>query len=320
VSNKASVRRWAIAAAKVLVVLLVFWFVRGTIVKGFNDLKAHPLTIHYGWLTLSAVLYGVGLLPAALFWRRILHVLGQEVSLIDTLRAYYIGHLGKYVPGKAMVIVLRAGLIRGQRVNMAVATASVFFETLLMISVGTFWAAAILALWHRENAFLCLLSLGLMVACGLPTTPPLFGRLARLAGVGRSDPEVAAKMARLSWRSFGEGFLAMTVCWVLLGGSLWAVLQAIVPEGVSLAIHLPLCVASVALALAAGFLSLIPGGAGVREMVLLQLLKRPFGDVVAVVCPVLLRLAWLAAELILSGVLYFAVRNGAGKSAEERLE
>ena len=31
-----------------------------------------------------------------------------------------------------------------------------------------------------------------------------------------------------------------------------------------------------------------------------------FGDVVAVVSAVLLRLAWLAAELIISGILYFA--------------
>ena len=44
---------------------------------------------------------------------RTLRVLGQSVSLPLALRAYYIGQLGKYVPGKALVVILRAGLVRG---------------------------------------------------------------------------------------------------------------------------------------------------------------------------------------------------------------
>ena len=70
-----------------------------------------------GWLGLAGVLYLLGLLPAGLFWHRVLLVLGQDARLGETLRAYYIGHLGKYVPGKAMVVVIRAGLIRSHRVH-----------------------------------------------------------------------------------------------------------------------------------------------------------------------------------------------------------
>lgn len=313
-------RRWAMVVVKLLIIGVVFWFVRGTIVDGLRELGNQPLAIRPGWLVLASALYLVGLLPAALFWRRILQRLGQEASLLETFRAYYIGHLGKYVPGKAMVVVLRAGLIRGRRVDTGAAAVSVFFETLTMMSVGALLAAAILVFSFREHAWLCLLSVGLMVAAGVPVAPPVFRRLARLAGVGKSDPRIAEKMARLSWWSLAEGVAAMTVCWMLLGGSLWAVLQSIQSEPLSLMAQFPLYVASVALAMVAGFLSLIPGGAVIREMVLAQLLGRQFGDAAALAGAVLLRLVWLAAELAISGILYVAGRKKGGFSREDQVE
>ena len=62
--------------------------------------------------------------------------------------------------------------------------------------------------------------------------------------------------------------------------------------------------ASVCLAVVAGFLSLIPGGLGVRELVLDELMAEPFGRTVALVSAVLLRLVWLMTELAISGILY----------------
>ena len=301
--------RWIKLAVKLLIVALVFWFVRGTILQGLEKLDEHPLTVRPWWLVLSGVVYLVGLLPAALFWRRVLRTLGQEAGLLETLRAYYIGHLGKYVPGKAMVVVLRTGLIRSHRVDTAVAAASVFFETLSMMSVGSLLAAGVLVFWYRENTFLCLVSIGLMGAAGLPIVPPIFRRLVRLAGVGKSDPEIAGKVAALSWRSLIEGFVAMTLCWTLLGVSLWASIRAVSPDPFPLVSYFPLYLASVSLAMVAGFLSLIPGGAAVRELVLAQLLGHHVGDTIAVVSAVLLRLVWLGAELILSAILYLVGRK-----------
>ena len=64
-----------------------------------------------------------------------------------------------------------------------------------------------------------------------------------------------------------------------------------------------LLTASVALAMVAGFLSLIPGGLGVREMVILSLLA-PYGGTVALVSAVMLRLAWLLTEVLCAIILY----------------
>ena len=72
-----------------------------------------------------------------------------------------------------------------------------------------------------------------------------------------------------------------------------------------------------ALAMVAGFLSLIPGGAFIREMVLTELIAPQFGDMVALVSAVVLRLVWLGGELVISGILYFIHPRKGRFSAEE---
>ncbi len=50
--------------------------------------------------------------------------------------AFFASQLGKYVPGKAMVVVIRTDMVRGDQVKTAPAAASVFVETLTWLFVG----------------------------------------------------------------------------------------------------------------------------------------------------------------------------------------
>lgn len=304
-------KKWLLFFAKLLVVAIVFWFVRRTIFEAVDKLAEHPWTFRSQWILASAAVYLLGLLPAGLFWRHVLHVLGQDAGLAETLRAYYVGHLGKYVPGKAMVVLLRVGLVRSHRVDTSAAAASVFYETLMMMSVGAFWAAAILAVWFRQHVFLCLTAVGLMAAAGLPILPPIFRRLAKYAGVGRRSAEIEEKLCSLGFGTFLRGVASMTISWLLLAVSLWAVLQSMGVANSGLLENFPLYLASVALSMVAGFLSLIPGGAVVRELILTELIAPHFGNAVALVSAIVLRLVWLGAELLISVILYpFARRRG----------
>jgi uncharacterized membrane protein YbhN (UPF0104 family) len=318
-------RKWLAAAVKLGVVVLVIFFVRHTLLTAIGQLRQHPWQFQPGWLAAAGGLYLLGLLPAGLFWYRVLRVLGQDAKLGETLRAYFIGHLGKYVPGKAMVVVLRAGLIRSRRVDTAVAAVSVFFETLTMMTVGAFLAAAILAVWfgRQSSPQLFWVAVGLMVAAGMPTLPPIFKRLVRLAGVGKSDPTVAEKLDRLGYAVLLQGWLAMILVWVLLALSLWAVLQAMGIDCPNLLAEMPRYTASVSLAMVAGFLSLVPGGAVIREVILTELMVPYFETVApdvsaaaaALVSAVVLRLVWLFAELAISAVLWITIRRGGKKEA-----
>lgn len=67
--------------------------------------------------------------------------------------------------------------------------------------------------------------------------------------------------------------------------------------------------AAITLATVAGFLSFVPGGAVVREAVLTELMVPHLGDAVALLSAILLRLVWLVAELVISGILYIVARR-----------
>jgi uncharacterized membrane protein YbhN (UPF0104 family) len=300
--------RWAILLGKCLVLALVVWGVHRTAIGAWSDLEQPGFAaarLDAAWLVAAACLYLAGLFPSALFWHQVLWRLGQRPSLGEAVRAYYIGHLGKYVPGKALVVILRAGLIRGTRVNTALAAVSVFYETLTMMSVGAFLAAVILAVWLPDQRGLLLLACLLSLAAGLPTLPPVFDRLVRWGGKTRLSAIASEGLRPLGYGTLARGWLLIGCGWLLAGGSLWAVLKAAgyTQPGQGLA-ELAVCTSAAALAVAAGFVSLIPGGFVVREAVLLGLLAAPFGRAGALVSAVLLRLVWLVAEVLISGILY----------------
>ena len=296
-------RRWLTAAIKLAIVVVVVWFIRRTLVNAWQELRKHPLHLNFAWLAASGGLYLLGSLLCGLFWHRVLRTLGQNVSLSIALRAYFIGHLGKYVPGKAMVVILRAGLVRGPGVEAPLAVVSVFFETLTMMSVGATTAAAIVAVYFRGQVLLFWASLGMMAVAGLPTLPPVFRRLVRMAGLGRLAPATLQKLDALDCRIVAVGWILNAVGWVILGLSYWAVLQSLGVGSPNPVEQLPLDTAAVSLATVGGFVSFVPAGAVVREAVLTELTAPHFGNTMAVVAAVLLRLVWLVAELVMAGAL-----------------
>ena len=314
-------KTWLLRGAKVLIVVVVVWFIRRTLLDAWTQLfdasdptKHRVWQFHWQWLPVAGAIYIAALLPAGYFWYRALRALGQDARLGETLRAYFIGHLGKYVPGKAMVVILRAGLISGHRVHVGIAAASVFLETLTWIAVASFLAAACLAVQFRGHTWFLVGAVALLVAAALPTIPPIFVRLATWARVGKSDPEVAAQLHNLRLPTILLGWGLMSLSWLLMGVCYWATLQAM---GIDMGApweYLPRLVASVALATVLGFVAIVlPAGMGVREAALTELMVpylatfpafREEAAAVAVLSAVLLRLVSLVSELAVSGILY----------------
>ena len=312
----------------------VKWLIRGTILFGVvwgisafvngarADLAKEEFawdTLQVKWLVLAGVFYAVGLFPACWFWRRILLSLGQSPTLLETARACYVGHLGKYVPGKALVVVIRTALVRSSRVDTTVAAISVFVETLTMMAVGAAVASGVL-LFESRDPLMVILAVTLMCAAGIPTWPPLFRWFVNRLQVDRLNAGVTEQLRGIDLRLMVQGWLSLTGGWLLMGLSLWAVMAAIPQVNDTWQVILtdvPLFTACVSLALVAGFLSLLPGGMGVRELVVMTLIAgHPrYGPYVAIVSAVLLRLTWLMSELVVSGILYVASPGIQGTSS-----
>jgi uncharacterized membrane protein YbhN (UPF0104 family) len=308
----------------------VVWFVGSTLNEAIDNLTRADWRFDLPSIVLSAVLYVAGLLPAGAYWWWLLRRLEQNVSAPLAMRAYFIGHLGKYVPGKAMVVVLRAGMVKSTGADVALATIAVLIETLTMMACGALVALALIAALVPPDWKLALAA-ALTVVTGGPTIPPLLNRLlsrwARNPAPAVQTPVTAAVAdatqqpddaqdrervphgtAAIDWKTIAVGWGAMLALWIMLGLSFAAILQGLAPNNPLALEPCLLAVASVALATVAGFLSLLPGGLFVRELILLDLLAPVVGEATALVAAVLLRFVWLVTELVVSAILYVVVK------------
>jgi hypothetical protein len=269
-----------------------------------------------GWLAASVALYVAGLCAFGVWFWRILGSSATPVGPWAAVRAYLISHLGKYVPGKALVVVLRVGLVTGYGARPATAAFSTLYETLVMMASGGLVAAVGFAmgsarpltipLWGTREATVPLSLVGLAPALGLLTLtwPSVFPRLSKVMslpfpGVG---PDALPTLRR---RLLAEGLSWAVLGWLLAGLSLVAVVLALDPSGKGVsASTLPVLIGSVALATVAGFaVALAPGGLGVREWVLWTALGSVMDHEQAVLASLALRLAWVAGEGLTAGVV-----------------
>jgi hypothetical protein len=261
--------------------------------------------LHGGWFAVSAACYLAGLVPLAAYWFKVLQAMGQAPPAWRTWRAYFVGHLGKYVPGKAMVVVLRTALVRGPGVETSVAAASVFYETLLTVAVGAALAGILLVAWPVADVAMTALAWALAAACAVPTLPPVLSWLKDLVSERTWLPRPLASLQVPGYAIFALGWMWLTVGWMFTGLSMWFTVKAAgFDPGTFTTEGLFLCVAASGLAVAAGFATLIPAGLVVREAVLLTLLAPVFGKAPALVAAILARLVAIVAELVISGILY----------------
>ena len=157
------------------------------------------------------------------------------------MRAYLIGHLGKYVPGKAMVVVLRVGLVVPYGARAATAAFATLYETLVMMASGGLIAAVVFLaapgppIVCRGGGRELSVPLGVLAAgVGLPllvlAEARVFPKLAMTASV--PFPGVGPEaLPRFSARLLVEGLVWSLLGWTLLGLSLVATIRAIDPGG-----------------------------------------------------------------------------------------
>lgn len=302
-------RKWLLTAAKLAVVAVLVWFVRSSLIGAFESLREHKSwTLQWGWLVLSGVFYVIGMIPQAIFNKQLLAGVGHPVSLVESLRAYYVSQLGKYVPGKAMVLVLRAGALRRVGLSPTLVTASVFVETLTTMATGALVATICLMIWYRDRTVSLAVAVFMLAATAIPISPPIFKRVIRVLHITKLNLETVAQLAHVRRSVLVVGWISISGCWFMYGLSLWATLVALGAPQADPANPLqnwPLNTTAVALSVVAGFLALIPAGFGIREVVLIPLLAPVYGEEMALLSAIILRLVWLAAEVASSALAFY---------------
>ncbi len=303
-------RLWAWPVLKAVLATAILVMVGRQFYRDLSRPELHQIELRPGWLVLSGLLYLLGLGLSAWFWHHLLWVFGERPALFTALRAYFLGHFGKYVPGKAWALLLRGNLVRGPQVRLGVAILSSFYEVLTTMAAGALVAAVVFVFlppevpqleWHPLLTGLLLLGL-----CGVPLLPGVFNLLVgRLAERFRTIDDF--RLPRLQPRTLALGLVMTSGGWGLLGLSTWVLWQGVLPEPPELTMATwARFAAAVGLAYVAGFLVLVtPSGVGVREYFLLHLLAFTGPETFVAAAVLLLRVAWTSAEVILAGILLY---------------
>jgi uncharacterized membrane protein YbhN (UPF0104 family) len=304
-----------VVVAKVAVATILCWFIYRAFVSGNETLSAHTWHVEPLWLAVSGALYLLGLLPQAIFWQRVAVRAGQPVELGEGIRAFYISQLGKYVPGKWMVILLRRAMVRRAAVENTVVAASIFYDTFTSMAVGAAISALLLVVWYPEQWLLAAAALGAVALLGVPTVPRCFRWLLHRLGVDKLNPTVGEKFNHLGARLIVVGWISITCGWLVQGMSLWATLRAMGAVDGGPWVDLSLHTVAVALGVVAGFVSQIPGGLVMREWISGELLEPRYGPSVALVSTIVYRLVLLSSELVISILLYASAWRPARREA-----
>lgn len=283
------------------------------------QVQRHDAVIDPQWLALAVLAYLVGWLPAVWYWKNLLVRMGEKVTWLQVLRAYFCGHLGKYVPGKAGVILIRMGLLQQTGVRPHSAALSATYESLLSMAAGAVTGIALVP-WVFSDETLHSWFRGALSPTLAKVAIPLVVFAACLLGLSLLTWIINLLVRRLQrviepgsegqppfdFRPSFAAFLLLIAGWWFHGLSLGFTIRSISSAPLDLR-DWPSWTAGASLATVLGFLAVFtPGGMGVREWALMEIFGPELGfRAVLVAC--LLRIVWLAGETGAAAGLYYAV-------------
>jgi uncharacterized membrane protein YbhN (UPF0104 family) len=275
-----------------LLVALAVW----AVASEWPDVRRAVQELDGRWVVLALLGTVVNVALAGMVWRSVLADLGSKLRLPVAARIFFVGQLGKYLPGSVWPVVMQTELGRDHQVpRRRIVTASVVS---LLLSVASALLVVLLALPLAPQAVPR--GFGWAVVLVVPLAvllhPAVMGR------VGDRALQLAGREG-LQQRTSLIGTLRATLwaigSWIGAGIQVWALS---VPLGAPANLRtVVLLIGGYALAWAVGFVVIIaPAGAGAREVAL-----------AAVLAPTLDRSGAVVVVVLLSRVLFTVVDLGA---------
>jgi glycosyltransferase 2 family protein len=239
-------------------------------------------------------------------WRAALADLGGRLPHAGAMRVFYLGQLGKYLPGTVWPVVTQMRLGRDYRVPPRASGAAFAVFMLVLVGTGLLVGLPVVPLLGRdavdEYRWLALV----LPLFALALAPPVLNRAVALALRAIGRPPLPAPLS-LAGVLRVAGWALVT--WLCYGVHVYLLARRLGIEGGAL-LWLQ-CTGAFAVAFASGpLLLVVPAGAGVREAALLLLLGGTVTVPVAAVIAVVSRLLFIVGDLAWSGVALAAARRG----------
>lgn len=287
--------RWVERGAAAAVAAFLGWF----LARHWREVSAYDWTIDWPRLALATGAVILAYSGFVLVWRKLLRAFGGTLSVADSHRVWYLGNLGRYVPGKVLQLAGTAYMARAKGVSPVVTVAASLAAQVFVLGGGL--VVAVVALPDvAVRVAPAVRSAGLTFAAVfvVVTLTPLFGALHRLALRMAGRRELYAPIAlRVRFLVLVTTTALMTLLGV--GFYLFVTATTSAPRDEMLAL-----VGISAAGYLAGYLAVfVPGGLGVREGVYALLLAVYIPASVAVAVAILTRLWLTLCELVVVALL-----------------
>jgi hypothetical protein len=246
----------------------LFAFAAVALARSWPEVRPALAHLSVASIGLAMLTVMAGLFTSFLGWRAVLADYGGRLPVAGGLRVFFLGQLGKYLPGSVWPAVAQMELGREYKVPRRVSAAAVAIFMLLVVGTGLLLAAVSLPLlgpaaFDRYWWMLAVLPVAVAVLC-----PPVLNRLVALTlRLLRREPMPSPVSVAGIARAAGWSL----VTWALWGVHIWILGMGVGAGGPSL---LWRATGAFAAAWTLGFvLVLVPAGAVVREAALIVLLR-----------------------------------------------
>jgi len=268
-------------------------FVGLQIIRDRDDFADALRSADLAWLAVAVLAGLCSMATIGLNWASIIHHLGGTAPWRRALAWFFVGQLGKYVPGGIWPIVGQAELANRSRVARSIAYPATATSMLAMLlGAATVAAAAGLASPEDRRVIAALIGIGviaLLVALAIPAVRSGLLRLASRVAGGR---DLAVPEA--GWLTVQT--LRHVPVWLLYSAMNLAVVAALggdVDAGLAADVAFVTCVSWIA-----GFVIIgLPGGLGVREAVFVSMMTAPLGAGLAASVAVTSRVVTIVVDL-----------------------
>lgn len=281
----------------------------GFAIWGFRDHREDILsalsTISFIQVLSSAMLVLIGLGFTGVLWGWLLRSFGHSITIRESAGFFFVGQIGKYIPGSVWSLAAQADLARSRaippRTTVSVGLVFLWVHVISGVPVATLFLQLPMdqplnQLWIRALGFIG----GLLLLM-----PAVLRRIGALVAGRGAEPA-------LSWRDSGGFMLIMLTVWAIYGAAFFLVAPPEPREasGGFPELFLPLT-AAFALSYVMGvIIVLAPAGLGAREAVLIAATAPILGLAPAAAMAIVIRLVHTVCDFTIAGVSWLWLRLG----------
>ncbi len=241
----------------------VFFVVR-RLIADWPEVQPYVADADRLWLAVAGLSAIAGMTSIGWGWRYVMRTLGTDAPMLRTIAWYYVGELGKYVPGGVWPVLGRGELARRGGIPKSRAFTSVALSLGMLYLAAMFVAAAFLpfALAGEGGGF----SPWMLVLLALPVGVVLLHHdvLDWLMAKASKATKRNIKVEVPQWRDSLILVARYIPTWLFIGTATYAVTRSITTD-----VSYPRMMFATILSWVVGFLAVpVPSGAGIRETVL----------------------------------------------------